>query len=339
MNGSLRKLANGRWGYRFDLPPDPLTGRRRTRNRSGFATRKEAAVALRKAIRAQEDGRGVKASAKNVGEFLDEWHPTVRSSVRPTTWVNYRNYLDAYVLPVIGASRLQDLTAVRLNLLYGHLLESGRVRSPGGLAPKTVQNVHRMLHRALRDAVRWDLVPRNAAEDASPPRVARKKPSVWTPEQLRTFVNHVRGDRFFALWLLVVTTGLRRGELAGLTRQDVDLRRGRVSPTTPRVVVAGRPENSETKTRSGERSLALDPDTLDALRDYVITWEKERAAWAEHKSSLRVARRPTAAPRHTHQYVSQAPQGGRSARDPVARRAALLRHRGPPGRGVSQDHQ
>ncbi len=196
--------------------------------------------------------------------------------MRPSTWVNYRDYMRAYVIPVIGSSRLQDLTPVRLNLLYGHLLTRGRVRGPGGLAPKTVQNVHRMLHRALSDAVKWDLIPRNSAEDAQPPRVSRVSPQVWNPQQLGAFIRHVRGDRFFALWLLVATTGFRRGELAGLRRRDVDLERGRVSPSVPRVVVAGRAQESETKTRAGIRSLALDPDTVAALRDFIEGWEQER---------------------------------------------------------------
>lgn len=149
-----------------------------------------------------------------MADFLNEWHASVRPGLRPTTWVNYRDYIDAYVIPIIGGTRLQDLTPIRLNLLYSHLLTQGRIRRSGGLAPKTVQNVHRLLHRALGDAVKWDMIPRNVAEDAEAPRVGRSRPRVWSPEELRAFVNHVRGDRFFALWLLVVTTGFRRGELA-----------------------------------------------------------------------------------------------------------------------------
>ena len=276
MNGSVRRRENGDWEYRFDAGEDPLTGRRRRPGRSGFKTKKEASQALRSAISAHERGRSVRASRRTVADFLNEWHAAVRPSLRPSTWVNYRDYLDAYVLPVIGDSRLQDLTPVRLNLLYSHLLLKGRVKRSGGLAPKTVQNVHRMLHRALRDAVKWDLVPRNVAEDASPPRVHRAKPTIWTPDQLGQFVEHVAEDRFYALWLLVVTTGFRRGELAGLRRGDVDLEHGRVAPTVPRVVVAGKAELSETKTSSGDRSLALDPTTWEALREYIVAWDKER---------------------------------------------------------------
>lgn len=276
MIGSVARTPAGTWEYRFDIGSDPLTGRRRVRTKAGYATKAEASKAMRDAIAAHERGRSVRASTRTVAMFLTEWHAAVEVGLRGTTWANYRDYMNAYVIPHIGESSLQELTPARLNLLYSLLLKEGRVRGGGGLAPKTVQNVHRMLHRALSDAVKWDYVPRNAASDALAPRVRRSRPTVWTPEQLGAFVAHVRGDRFFALWLLVVTTGLRRGELAGLHRYDVDLEHARVSPTTTRVVVAGRTQESDPKTASGERTIALDPDTAGELRDYIRTWTDER---------------------------------------------------------------
>lgn len=294
--GNVSRRPSGEWEYRFDVGPDPLTGRRRRTTRSGFRTKREATQAMNEAIVSHLQGRHVRKTRKTVEDFLNEWHAAIQSALRPSTWVNYRNYLDAYVIPVIGDTALQDLDAVRLNLLYGHLLTRGRVKRAGGLAPKTVQNVHRMLHRALRDAVKWGQLPRNYAEDAEPPRAARKRPTVWSPEQLGIFVNHVRDDRFFALWLLVATTGLRRGELAGLKRTDIDFRSRTVSPSTPRVVVAGRAVESEAKTRSGERNLALDPDTLEALRDYIATWHEERILLGQDTELLFVW--PTGRPLH-----------------------------------------
>ena len=278
MRGSVHKAENGTWSYRFSIEPDPLTAKRRVATKRGFRTRQEANRALRAAITAYESGRRVQPSRRTVEDFVNEWHTAIAPSLRATTAANYRTYLDSYVIPYIGDTRLSDLTPVRLNLLYARLIESGRRKVPGGLSAKTVQNVHRMLHRALRDAVKWDYLPRNVAEDAEPPRVSRPRPDVWTPEQLRAFTHHVRDDRFYALWLLVVTTGFRRGELAGLRRGDIDLDHARVSPTVTRVVVDGHARDSETKTRSGERSLALDPVTRDALRDYLTFWEEERRA-------------------------------------------------------------
>ncbi len=276
MKGSVRRRESGDWEYRFDAGVDPLTGKRRRPGRSGFKTRRDAEQALRAAITAHEKGRSVRSSRQRVAEFLQEWHAAIRPSVRPTTWANYGNYLRLYVVPHIGETRLQDLTPVRLNLLYGYLMDHGRIRGGGGLAPKTIVNIHRMLHRALRDAVRWDMTPRNAAEDAQPPRARRPRITVWDPEQMARFVEQVRGDRFSAMWLLGATTGMRRGELAGLLSTDIDFTHARVTPSSPRVSVDGRVRESDTKTEAGNRVMALDPQSLAALREYVDLWSEER---------------------------------------------------------------
>jgi integrase len=94
------------------------------------------------------------------------------------------------------------------------------------MAPRTVQNVHAILHRALKDAMRWGYAARNVADAVDPPKGLPAERQVWTPEQLRAFLSHVRDDRLYAAWLLVATTGLRRAELAGLRWLDVDLADG-----------------------------------------------------------------------------------------------------------------
>lgn len=279
MKGSVYRKGDG-WMYRFDLAPDPLTGKRRQTSRGGFATRKEAEKALRAAITAADTGRHVDRSRRTVAAFLDEWCEAVAASVRPKTLAKYRLCKDAYVIPVIGTTLLQDLTPVRLNLLYGHLLKQGRVHRRGtqtpGLSRATVATVHRVLRRALADAVRWGYLPRNVAEDARPPSVGRRPATVWTPEQLRAFVDHIRADRLFALYLILVTTGMRRGEVAGLRREDVDLDTGTVIPQRPRIVVDGQTAESDPKTEAGRRPRALDPVTLAALRAHIRRWEGER---------------------------------------------------------------
>ena len=99
---------------------------------------------------------------------------------------------------------------------------------------------------------------------------------MWSPEQLLRFIEQVQNDRFYALWLLVATTGFRRGELSGLCLQDLDLDYARVSPDITRVVAGGKVVESTTKTSSGERWIALDPTTVAALRGYLATWGEER---------------------------------------------------------------
>jgi integrase len=110
-----------------------------------------------------------------------------------------------------------------------------------------------------KDAVRWGYVARNVAAAADLPKGMLPEMHVWSPEQLRAFLEHVRNDRLYAAWLLLATTGMRRGEVAGLRWVDVDLDAGRVSPRRPRVVVNYGVVVSEPKTAKGRRSLALDP--------------------------------------------------------------------------------
>ena len=122
--------------------------------------------------------------------------------LKPSTFASYEDYARAYVVPAIGNVKVQELTAARLNAFYKHLLTAGRVKRAGGLAPKTVRNVHVMLHKALTEAVAWRLVVENVAEHAHPPRAPRRRPTVWTVEQLSAFLASVQADRFYALYLM-----------------------------------------------------------------------------------------------------------------------------------------
>jgi integrase len=148
---------------------------------------------------------------------------------------------------------------------------------PPGLEPKTVRNIHVMMHSALRNAVNWRYVMENVAEHVKPPKVRRRKPTVWTPAQLRTFLTSVRHDRFYPLYVLAATTGLRRGELCGLRWPALDLDAGTVSvePVT-RVVVNGEAQDSDGKTDNAPRLLALDPLTVIALQEWRERLQGER---------------------------------------------------------------
>ena len=95
-------------------------------------------------------------------------------------------------------------------------------------------------------------------------------PRAWTPQQLGDFVDHVRNDQFFALWMLVATTGIRLDSLVDLRRDDVDLQEARLSPRPTAATGSGRVPLSVA------RSYALDPHTREALREHVIAWDKDR---------------------------------------------------------------
>lgn len=145
-----------------------------------------------------------------------------------------------------------------------------------GLAPKTVANVHVMLHRAWEDFVRWRWAARNVVKDAHRPTVPRTGRQVWKVDQLRTFLNIARTDRFYALWVLEATSGLRRCELAGARLDGLDREAGTLTIEVTRVVVDGKVIESDGKTENAQRTIALDPFTLAALMVLVDLIEQER---------------------------------------------------------------
>lgn len=151
-----------------------------------------------------------------------------RRQLSLSAWSQYDTDIRAYVVPHIGQLPLQELKVEHLHDLYDHLeLVGGRRGS--GLSPKTLANLHGVLHKALGDAVRRGRLSRNVADRVEAPTAERVQLRWWSVEELRAFVDHVEGDRLYAAWLLFVATGMRRGEVAGLAWEDLDLNRRRLT--------------------------------------------------------------------------------------------------------------
>jgi hypothetical protein len=147
---------------------------------------------------------------------------------------------------------------------------------PPGLSPKTVVNVHRMLHRAWQDAVAWRYVKRNVVAETSPPRVPRTRHQTWDIGQFQRFLTFAREDRFFALWVLELTSGMRRGELAGAERSGLNREAGTLDLHHTRVVIDGAVVASDGKSDDSWRTIALDQYTLKLLIQHVEMIGAER---------------------------------------------------------------
>jgi integrase len=214
--------------------------------------------------------------------FLDEWLPSVKSTVRPSTYATYETVVNSYLKQHIGALPLQAITPITLKTLYADLLAHGKRNGRDGLSPSTVRYVHAVMRKALKDAVRSNLVQRNVAELVDPPRITRAQIRTWSAREVRTFLNHVRSDRLYAAYVLAATTGMRRGEVLGSRWQDVDLDHGRVSVSQTLVVVSGYDvQYSEPKTAKGRRMIALDSQTTEALKEWRESQLVERALWGD----------------------------------------------------------
>jgi integrase len=146
------------------------------------------------------------------------------------------------------------------------------------LSPKTVRNCHIVMHRALGDAERLGLVSRTVASIARPPAIDRTEIVTWTAEELQAFLDHVRSDRLFAAYVLLGTTGMRRGEVLGLRWSDLDLERARLSISQTLQEVEHRISFTTTKTNRSRRTVALDPTTVEVLKAHRSRQIEERLA-------------------------------------------------------------
>ncbi len=203
--------------------------------------------------------------------FLWEmWLPAIKTTIRKTTYLSYESHLRHHICPYVGHVRIDKIDGAKLNELYGILLERGRMDGTP-LSPATVRRVHTTLHRAFRDAVRWGLITRNPATSADPPKLranGRFEFSTWSAAELRHFLQFVREDDLYPLWLLLATTGMRRGEVLGLRWCDVDLGRGEVAVRQTVVSHHHAIAISEPKTSRGRRVVALDDHTVYVLHRF-----------------------------------------------------------------------
>jgi integrase len=252
----------------LDLGRGP-DGKRLRRWHSGYRTKRDADRARVELLSRLQHGEYVDPSVLTLAGLFDRVFDYLESIGRDARTVErHRELARLHVVPYLGGMRLQQLAPVHLSELYARLLRDGRRDGrPGGLAPRTVGHVHRTVHRALRQAVRWQLLARNPAADLELPTVPKSEMVTLTREQARALLDAAKGrPLMYWLVLLGVATGARLGELLALRWANVDLDTGAVRIGWSRRIVGGRMEVKAPKTEAGARTVALGPATVAALK-------------------------------------------------------------------------
>src|SRR5215469_4657752 len=262
--GTIMKRADGRWHGRLTISDGK-------RKHIYGKTRQEVARRMVDIQHEIHSGLPILDERQTVGQFLEIWIEVAKSQIRGSSWRRYGDYVRVHLVPGLGRIPLAKLTAQHIQLFYARKLN-------GGLSPTTVHHLHGLLHRALKDAVRMGLIQRNVTEMLRSPRRTTKEMMPLTQEQAAHFLDVVQGNRFEALYVLALTTGMREGELLELRWQDVDLEnatcsvRMNVQEAERGFVLA------ETKTAYSRRSITLSRLGVAALRRHKMRQEEERAA-------------------------------------------------------------
>ena len=271
-DGMVRKREDGRWEGRIVVGHK---GNGDSIFRYIYAdTQKELTTKLRQNIDAFQGVELTEQSKMTLAQWLDEWlEKHMTGTVRPGTLEGYRKDMDNHVKPYLGEKLLIKLTSDDLRELYQLLLERGRKlprqNCGPGLAPATVRGIHATLHHALKTAADEGLIPFNPAEKVTPPSVPNTPKRVLTHDQLEKFLCAIRFDPIWHdFFYTELTTGLRRGELCGLTWDDFDSEAGTLKVRrTIHARKGGELEAGETKTYAGQRTILLPHSTVQLLRE------------------------------------------------------------------------
>jgi integrase len=254
--GTITQRRDGRWEARISLGG----GKRKTLYGK---TRKEARDRLLAAQRDRENGSPVPDQRLKLGQYLDGWlEDAAKPAIRPLTYASYRSMVRLHIKPALGSRPLAKLGPSEVQEFLNH-------KHASGLSARTVQHLHAVLRRALGQALRWGLVPRNVAALATSPRVVRKEVSVWTPEQARAFLDGIDGHRLEGLYALALAIGVRQGEALGLKWEDLDLDGGTLTVRRQLQRIDSKLQLVEwTKTGRSRRTIAIPGFAVAALRQH-----------------------------------------------------------------------
>ncbi len=279
-NGAIASLKDGSGkvvGYRGQ----PTIGGKRYSFRA--KTKGEVRRMIDEAKVAHAQGRLHADKTQTVSEYLWGWLETKRRSqnLRVKTLECYELNIRERLVPHIGTKKLSDLRPAEVQDTYNQLLARG-------LSPFSVIQAHRLLHKALADAVKLDIIARNVTEAVDPPRVPRKEMKTLTADQLETLFEATRGDRFHALWIVLGLVGLRRSEAVGLRWGDIDFEAGTltVKRGLHRYKRGGGLQFTEPKSETSRRTVHLPKSVIRALHERKEQQAFERNAarggWEEH---------------------------------------------------------
>jgi integrase len=257
--GSISRRKDGRWEAKYTAHTADGPKRRALYGK----TRKEAADNLARVLADRASGYTFDTENMTVGEYLDRWlKDTDQGSVRTSTYERHEQIVRLHLKPAIGRVKLSKLTPAHLQGLYRDKLDSR-------LSPATVQKIHAVLHKALAQALKWNMIPRNAADAVKAPRPAPEEMHPLSPDEARRLIEAVSGDKLEALYVLAVQTGMRQGELLALKWEDVDLNEGVIHIRHTLARSRGRITLGEPKTRGSRRPVHLTDMAVAALKTHL----------------------------------------------------------------------
>lgn len=256
-----------------------------------------------------EQGGYIDSGKMTLKIFLEKWMKDYcEVNLARSTVDSYKIIVEKHLIPGLGHHVLSKLTPLHVQEYYSKALKGGRVSNGGPLSPKTVHSHHRILHRALKTAVKWQLVIRNVCDSVEPPKLEQYEGSVYDEKGSANLLKVAEGTRLYVPVLLALATGMRRGELLGARWQDLDLDAMTITTNQTLLATSGGLQFKTPKTKKSRRTITLPATVVDELKKHKVRQEAERLsrgdAW--DKSNDLIIRREDGSPWHpgtfSHNY-------------------------------------
>jgi integrase len=293
--------GRGGWYFKVTLGRDPLTGRRDQITRRGFRTATEAAQARREVLRKADAGLlKPTPGALTVNGLLDLYLDGLDADGRLSakTRFDYRHYADAYVRPVLGPRKARDVTPDVLLAWQRGLAKAGGSKNGKPLAPNTIRLARAPLAGAFKLALQTGVVGVDPVAAVPRPRAKRSIPRHWTPEQARSFLRLIEGDRTYPIWAFLLGAGVRIGELVWLRWPNVDLEERLVHVVDFASTLGYDLVPSVGKSRDAVRTIDLDDGLVRVLRAQRRLQAEERLGAEAYEDSDYVFTRAAGGPYH-----------------------------------------
>ena len=272
--GSIyQRASDGRWLGAISVGRDDRG--RLLRKVVSAKTRGEVVRKLRKLQRDLDDGLPAPDTKMTVAQLLTQWHDDVlRHQVAPSAVVSYWTVARHHIIPSLGSKRVVNLTSADIDRLLSAKLDSG-------LSVSTVRRIRSVLGQAIDQGIRWGSVNRNVARLSRAPKEQRREGRTLTYEQARRLLKELEGHRHEALYSLMLSTGLRRGEALGLQWRDFDEEARIISVRRQLKREGGSLITADTKTARSRRSVNLPRGLVHLLGEHRKRQEDDRVVMDE----------------------------------------------------------
>ena len=251
-------------------PSTRLPGERVQHSKGGFKTKKAAREYLHTIMGKVQEGAWNPDQPVTVKQLLeDHWLPAQRTrELRPATLTSTATSSGGSS-PSIGGVRASALTPKMVTDMVSELRMAKSAQGRDGLSARSAQLAVGVLKAAYVWAVANQLLGRNPIAGIGRPRSTSAVMKVWNADQAKAFLAHTAGDRLAFAWSLLLTRGLRRGELCGLRWDAVDLDGSVIRINRTRVVAGGKAIESIPKTAAGRRSVVIDAKLVAILQAHM----------------------------------------------------------------------